>query len=194
LENIRIGRGIAVMITRFFGKALDRVRFLARAARMVFSSVATFRTVLSQGVKVIGRVRIEIRRSDGSLKLAETVPNLVVSTGLYHIADQMSDKGNSAMSHMAIGTGTTAAALSDLALETELDRNTLDSTTQGTAADSNKVTFVATWAAGDGTGAITEAGIFNQAGAGTMLCRTVFSVKNKGAGDSMTLTWTITFS
>ena len=45
-----------------------------------------------------------------------------------------------------------------------------------------------------GTGAITEAGILNAASAGTLLCRTVFSVINKGASDSMTVTWTITIS
>ena len=45
-----------------------------------------------------------------------------------------------------------------------------------------------------GTGAITEAGIFNASSSGTMLCRTVFSVVNKGASDSMTITWTVTVS
>ena len=50
------------------------------------------------------------------------------------------------------------------------------------------------FAAGSGTGAITEAGVFNASSGGTMLCRTVFSVVNKGADDSMTITWTITVS
>lgn len=120
--------------------------------------------------------------------------NLVVTTGKSHIADQLSDKGEAAMSHMAIGTGTTAAAAGDTALGTELDRNALTSKTQGAGADANKVTYVGDWAAGDGTGAITEAGIFNSASAGVMLARSVFAVKNKGAGDSLTLTWTLTIS
>jgi len=120
--------------------------------------------------------------------------NLVVITGKNHIADQLSDKGEAAMSHMAVGTGTTAAAAGDTALGTELDRNALTSKTQGAGADANKVTYVGDWAAGDGTGAITEAGIFNSASAGTLLARSVFAVKNKGAGDSLTLTWTLTIS
>lgn len=168
----------------------QKARFLARAARLVFGAWGSLKAFMTSGVRVIGRVRIEIRGEDGRLKYCETVPNLVVTTGLQHVADQMSDQGEAAMSHMAVGTGTTAAAAGDTALETELDRNALDSTTQSGAS----VVYVCTWAAGDGTGALTEAGIFNQAGAGTMLCRTVFSVKNKGAGDSMTLTWTVTFS
>jgi len=48
--------------------------------------------------------------------------------------------------------------------------------------------------AGEGTGSITEAGIFNASSSGTLLCRTVFSVVNKGASDSMTITWTVTVS
>jgi hypothetical protein len=92
------------------------------------------------------------------------------------------------MSHMAVGTGTTAAAVGNTALVTELDRNALSSTTVST----NTVQYSGTWAAGDGTGALTEAGIFNASSAGTMLARTVFSVVNKGASDQVTITWTIT--
>lgn len=168
----------------------NRIRFLFRALRLIFGNIENVRAFLRSGVKAIGKVRIEIYGPDGRLKSCDTVPNLVVTVGLQHIADQMSDQGNAAMTHMAVGTGTTAAAASDTALVTELDRNVLDSTTQSGAG----VIYVAAWAAGDGTGALTEAGIFNQASGGVMLCRTVFSVKNKGAGDSMTLTWTITFS
>ncbi len=54
--------------------------------------------------------------------------------------------------------------------------------------------YVATFSAGEGTGAVTEAGIFNASTSGTMLCRTVFSVVNKAAGDTLQVTWTVTFS
>ena len=58
----------------------------------------------------------------------------------------------------------------------------------------NAITYVSSFEAGDGTGAVTEAGIFNAASSGDMLCRTVFSVVNKGASDSMTITWAITLT
>ena len=143
---------------------------------------------------ITGRVDIVLRGPDGRVKARERVDNLVVSAGRQHIADQMAERDQAAMSHMAIGTGTTPTTATDTALQTELDRNALSSTAQGTGDDANKVTYVADWAAGDGTGAITEAGIFNSASAGTMLCRTVFGVKNKGAGDTLTLTWVLTIS
>ena len=145
-------------------------------------------------VKIRGDVHFLIKGPDGKIKIDEWHRNLVVTTGKNHIADQLSDGGEAAMSHMAVGTGTTAAVAGDTALQTELDRNALSSVVQGTGGDANKVTYTADWAAGDGTGAITEAGIFNAASAGTMLCRSVFAVKNKGAADTLTLTWVLTIS
>ena len=115
--------------------------------------------------------------------------NLVVTAGKNWVADRMNDV-NTVMTHMALGTGTTAAAAGDTTLGTELDRNALTSTT----VLNNTIAYAATWAAGDGTGAITEAGIFDASSAGDMLARTVFSVVNKGAADSITITWTITIS
>ena len=115
--------------------------------------------------------------------------NLVVTAGKEWVADRMNDV-NAVMSHMALGTGTTAAAAGDTTLVTEIDRNALTSTT----VLNNTIAYAATWAAGDGTGAVTEAGIFDASSAGDMLARTVFSVVNKGAADSITITWTITIS
>lgn len=138
-----------------------------------------------------GRVRITLRGSNGKIK-SSTVKNTVVTVGKQHVANLLAAGGDASMSHMAIGTGTTAVDLTDTALETELDRNALSDKDQGTGAEANKVIYGATWLAGDGTGAITEAGLFNSDAGGIMLARTVFSVKNKGAGDSLTITWTIT--
>tara|TARA_R100000951_G_C2644772_1_gene182176 strand:+ start:1688 stop:2113 length:426 start_codon:yes stop_codon:yes gene_type:complete len=123
-------------------------------------------------------------------EVVKEIPNLVVTAGKDFVASRMKDTTKGAMSHMSIGTGTTAAAAGNTTLVTELDRNALTSTT----VTSNAVAYVCTWAAGDGTGAVTEAGLFNASSGGDMLCRTVFSVVNKGSADSMTITWTITVS
>lgn len=179
-------------------KLLEWCGFQLRAARLVVSSWANFRaavSTMSEGVNPIGRVHFQfINAETGAVRDGGWSPNLVVTTGKNHIADQMSDRGEAQMSHMAIGTGTTTPVAANTALEVELDRNALDSRTQGTGADANKVTYICTWAAGDGTGAITEAGIFNSASAGQMLCRSVFPVKNKEAGESMVMTWILTVS
>jgi hypothetical protein len=135
-------------------------------------------------------VHIELRGPDGELKEVRDIHNLVVTAGKNHIADQLSaSPGQSAMSHMAIGTGSTAAAAGDTALGAETDRNALTSRTDAT----NVVTYVGTWAPGDGTNAaLREAGIFNAAAAGTMLARAVYANIDKQAGDTLTITWTVT--
>jgi len=93
---------------------------------------------------------------------------------------------------MAIGTGSTAAAAGDSALGSESARVALTSTT----VTNNEVAYVATFPANtpSSAAAITEAGLFNASSSGTMLCRTVFDVVNKGTADSMTITWTVTVS
>ncbi len=135
-----------------------------------------------------GELNIVLRDESGNVTQNVTVPNLVVDTGLAYIASRMKDTTDTAMSHMAVGSGTTAAAVGDTTLGTELGRVALTSTTVTT----NNVAYVATFPAGTGTGAVTEAGLFNASSAGTLLCRTVFSVSNKGAADTLGITWTVT--
>jgi len=123
-------------------------------------------------------------------EIVQEVDNLVVTSGKGYVASRMKDATATAMSHMAIGQGTASAAAGDAALGNELDRRGLQSTTVNNA----DVVYVASFTAGQGTGAVTEAAILNASSSGTMLCRTVFAVVNKGASDSMTITWTVTAS
>lgn len=134
-----------------------------------------------------GKLKIEIND-----KVVAEVPNIVVNNGKDFVASRIKDATATVMSHMAIGTGTTSAVATNTTLETELSgsRTALTSTT----VSSNDIIYVATFAAGVGTGAVTEAGIFNASSGGTMLCRTVFAVVNKAAADAMTVTWTVTVS
>lgn len=145
--------------------------------------------MIQDGFKVTGAVSICVFDKDGVVKDTREIKNLVVTTGRNFIASRMTGTPT-AMSHMAIGSGTTAAAAGDTALESELGRVSLTSaTTAGVVT-----TYVATFGAGTGTGAITEAGVFNASTSGILLCRSVFPVVNKGADDGMSITWQITVS
>jgi hypothetical protein len=143
-------------------------------------------------IKATGQLTIKVTAPDGSVKHEETVKNLVVTSGLGFIASRMKDATAAVMSHMAIGAGTTAAALGQTGLVTESARVALTSTT----VTGNQVAYVATFPAGTPASltAITEAGLFNDASAGTMLCRTVFAAVNKDVNDTMSITWTVTIS
>lgn len=137
-----------------------------------------------------GQLRIVVTAPDGSVREDRIEENLVVSSGLNFIVSRMKDTTQAAMSHMELGTGTTAANLADTALQTPIASSRVALTS--TIVSTNTITYSATFGAGVGTGAVTEAGVFNSATTGTMLCRTVFPVVNKQAADSMSITWTIT--
>ena len=147
--------------------------------------------MFNETLKLSGQLAIVLKDKDGNVKEERTEKNLVVTSGLNYIASRMKDATATAMTHMALGSGTTAAAAGQTDLVTLLgSREALDSTT----ASSNTIVYVAAFEAGDATGAVTEAGIFNAASGGTMLCRTKFNVVNKAADDTMSVTWTITLS
>lgn len=146
--------------------------------------------MINEQLKVTGDVLLKVVGKDGAVKEVREIKNLVVTTGRNFIASRMAGTTSGVMSHLAIGTSSTAAALTDTALGAEAGRIALS----GTSPSNNTVQYTATVPAGTGTGAIVEAGLFNAASAGTMLCRTVFPVINKGASDSLSATWTITVS
>ena len=133
---------------------------------------------------------LQIRLND---ELVRDVPNLVVTAGKGFVATRMIGTGAGVMSHMEVGTGTTDPAAGNTTLESAVS-SSRTAFTSSAAVSGAVVTYITAFAAGTGTGALTEAGIFNASSNGTMLCRTEFSVVNKGAADTMTITWTVTVS
>ena len=143
---------------------------------------------LQENMNIKGELSIVVRDFEGKIKQTLHVPNLVVTNGKNYIASRMVGVASTVMSHMAIGTGTATPIVGDSTLNVEAGRVALSSFT----ASTNAVTGTATFPAGTGTGAITEAGIFNASSSGSLLCRTTFPVVNKAAGDSIAITWVIT--
>jgi hypothetical protein len=133
-----------------------------------------------------GNVLVELLDEQGKV-LESRFINTVTTAGKQGAADQvLASPTLGKPTHMAIGTGTPSGT----ALGTELDRNALTSKTRSGAV----VTMVGNWAAGDGTGAITEAGIFDASSVGNMWTSASFSVINKGSNDTLQITWTLTFA
>lgn len=137
---------------------------------------------------ITGFITAKLYDFEGKLKQEYAFPNLVVTTGHQFIASRIAGVAANVMSHMAVGTTNTAPTIGNTALFAELTRVAFGSATPS----GNQVTYVATFGPGVGTGAVVEAGLFNAGSSGTMLARSVFSVINKGAGDSLTFTWTVT--
>lgn len=162
-----------------------------------------------------GFVVVELRADDGRLKFRKGFRNLITDAGdLYQAGKAIagvapaSPAAPTAMSGMKLGTGTTAAAKSGAggALVTYLTGSNLafDATYPQTAnlGAGLGVTGVykCTWGAGVATNsAITEVVIVNDAGtnatssAANTASRLVFTAVNKGASDTLAITWSWKF-
>ena len=144
--------------------------------------------MFTESVSIRGNLEVILFDEKGIQKDYRKIDNLVVAVGKQVIAARLVGNTIAVPSHMAVGTDATAAATGQTALGGELSRVVLDST----ARVSNVLTYVATFPAGTGTGALTEAAILNAASTGNMLCRTTFSTVNKAAGDTIVITWNVT--
>lgn len=128
---------------------------------------------------------------DGLIKDVRTVHNTVTNAGKYGAADQvLASPSLTKPGWMEVGTGT--GGTTTLNSYVADSRTAIDSKTRNNAV----VTMICTFGAGVGTGALTEAGIFDVVTQNTanMWCYAEFSVINKAAGDSLVITWTLTYS
>lgn len=142
---------------------------------------------MKDSIKVSGKLKLSYYDND-TLVHEEEHDNLVVNVGLNLLATGIATGTTTAMSHLAIGTSTTAASAAQTALVTEVARVALTSTTR----TNNVIVYVATIPAGTGTGTITEAGLFSASSGGSMFSRSVFDAKAKLVTNSLVVTWTIT--
>lgn len=145
-------------------------------------------------IKISGHWHMKLFGPDGALKQEVRGDNVITTNGKELLAAYLASAAASAtvnpFKYVAIGTGTTAESAADTALATELTRTT------GTASYVSGAIYQvsATFAAGTGTGAITEYGLFNTSSAGTMFNRDVETVINKGASDTLSVTMQVTLS
>lgn len=153
---------------------------------------------LVEPTKGAGRWRFDLYDCNMRLKDVREADNLVVNAGLNWIREYCFDSVTpttlARMSHIAIGTNATPETATDTTLGTEAARQAFTASTGYAAGGTGVCTVLTTFAAGVGTGAITEAGIFNDATTGQMWNHVTFATVNKGAGDTLKVTVTMTFT
>lgn len=125
----------------------------------------------------------------GNIKAVRCLHNLITTAGKGFAIDRFQGTSVPVADYIAIGTGTNAAALGDTALQTEIGTRVQGALTQ---PDATTDRCISTFAAGNGTGAITEAGRLTASSGGVLVGRTVFSVVNKAAGDPLTVQYDLT--
>lgn len=147
---------------------------------------------MDEKLHIVGMFTLELKRPDGSVSVLQK-QNMIVNGGFDLIADALSKSTGrpGILSYLGIGTGTTAVAAEQTSLTAELLRKTVTYT-----HDTNTKVFVisATFNEGEGTGTITEAGLFNAVSSGTMFNRVVFTATPKGANDIISVKFTFNMS
>jgi hypothetical protein len=148
------------------------------------------RRVPSDAMQMTGVLELRLVREDGGIEVT-TVENLVTNAGKAVVADrQQMVPTKAAMTYMALGTGGTAPAVTDTQLVAEVAGSRIGFDTMSVTGP--VITYVTTFGAGVGQGAIVEAGLFNDPAAGDMMSRSTYGVITKGPKDVLQITWTIT--
>lgn len=144
---------------------------------------------LASGCTVTGRVTIDMYDSAGMRFSRTEVNNTVVESGRTLLARLLAG-GAGTVTHLAIGRGVVPPSAGDTALGDEVARVLavpLPVTTP-------EVVFRAVLPAGDGTGALSEVGLFTAPAGGELFSRATFPSITKQPWAVALISWTITQS
>ena len=141
---------------------------------------------------LIGNLTAELHKADGTVEITHK-HNAILDGGFDFIANAIGVSASrpNVMSHIAVGTGTTPVAVTQTELATQLSAKVA---TYDHIAGTKTFTFTTTFNAVEATGAITESAVQNAETGGILLDRVVFPVINKGADDTLKITFTFTMS
>jgi len=141
-----------------------------------------------------GEIRILRRDSEGHLTGIWRFKNLIVTVGKALQANRLIGVASAAVGWIALGTGVVAPAAGNTLLGTETHRGAAVATRITTTVANDTAQFAATFVFAAGF-AITEAGLFNAAGAGAgdLLSRQTFAAINVVNLDALEVTWKIQY-
>ena len=150
---------------------------------------------VQEQIKLRGHLELFLRDIKGNTVGKRSVHNVVVTNGRVFVLEQIASSDidtDRSLSHLAIGTDTTAAATSDTAMGSETTRKAI-----GTFTTSNLTSNPPSWraevsfATNEGNTTLGEAGLFNSSAAGTMFNHAVFTTLNKTTSNTLTVRFTV---
>lgn len=112
---------------------------------------------------------------------------LVTNAGKSIIVNRLKGTGTEP-NYIGIGTGSTAEALSQTALTTEVETRVAGTSSIVTTTTTNDTYSVVGTVTATATRALQECGLFDASSSGNMLMRAVYSVVNLNTSDSIQLT------
>lgn len=147
-----------------------------------------------------GYVMPVLRGPHGEIKaLRGPFHNVITNTGKNDGIERLINATSTPaiFNYVGIGTSATAEAATDTALGVECASSTRQQDTAATPdppSTTGQQQLIVTFAAGNCTATVVEAGVFNASTSGTMLNRKTFGGIAKGASDSLEVSVTFTLS
>ena len=114
--------------------------------------------------------------------------NLVVLSGRNLIRDLIDEVPATGVTHLAVGTGTTAVVSGDTAMETEQFRGALTKRTPSSGSVTWSYYLSSSQANGND---LTEAGLLNAASGGTLFARVTHAAITKTSSIAVMYSWTL---
>jgi len=154
---------------------------------------------LSDTIQLIGSLEIALLNAKTGEEIERrSIKNAIVTAGrawvLKHIAGTDVFNGNETrpLSHMAIGTSTTAPATSDTALGSETTRKAIGTwSTANLTSNPPSYELQTSFNTNEGNTTLAEVGLLNSSAAGTMLSHATFGTINKTTSNTLSISYTI---
>jgi hypothetical protein len=152
---------------------------------------------MNEGIKVTGRLAWELVRNGEVVQSGER-DNIITTVGKNALAALLisASAGTSLVTHMGFGSATTAVAVGDSALGTELVGNGYARVAVTRSNPSgNVIQYQSTLTGLTVSTTVQEAGLFNAATVGTLFAHQLTgAVTLSSTSDSLQITWQVTVS
>lgn len=146
-------------------------------------------------IKMRGCLEMVLSDLQGNVLEKRKVENTIVTAGRAWVLKQINSTDmvtSQALSHMAIGTTTTAPATGDAALGGETTRNAIVSfTTTNLTFNPPSWRAECSFASNEGNTTLAEVGLLNSSANGTMLGRATFATLNKTTSNTLSISYTV---
>jgi hypothetical protein len=143
-----------------------------------------------------GKFEFKLKSHNGELKDIRDAHNIITLSGKGTVSALiLKDIGGSAYDAIAIGLGAAAATNTDTALGTEYAKAVCVGTQVQVTSTNDTAQLVGSFAF-TGAAAIVEAGVFSltASATGVMLARQTFAALNATSGDTLAVTYKVTFA
>ncbi len=139
-------------------------------------------------------VHVVARHPDGTVFLDVTGHNLRVNAGINWQYNQMAGTTAAVCTYIALSNTAITPAATDTSLSGEITTNGLGRALGTATHTSNATSYtLANTFTATGTQAAQSAAILNASSSGTMCFENTFTQATLASGDTLTVTWTITF-